>query len=73
MYHFSEGLQLTLFVEQPENIGLLAAESGVKVSIHSPTEQPFPEDDGLTASTGQKTTIGLRKVGRFTLYSNCRI
>ncbi|XP_030852712.1 amiloride-sensitive sodium channel subunit alpha [Strongylocentrotus purpuratus] len=56
------GLQLTLFVEQPEHVGLLTAESGVKVSIHAQTEQPFPEDDGLTASTGQKTAIGVRKL-----------
>ncbi|XP_071490087.1 epithelial sodium channel subunit alpha-like [Diadema antillarum] len=56
------GLHLTLFVEHPEYVGLLTSDSGVKVSIHPPTEQPFPEDDGITASTGQKTTIALRKV-----------
>nr|XP_054764512.1 amiloride-sensitive sodium channel subunit alpha-like [Lytechinus pictus] len=56
------GLQLTLFTEQPENIGILTDESGVKVSIHGQTEQPFPETNGLTASTGQKTIIGLRKL-----------
>ncbi|XP_072166419.1 epithelial sodium channel subunit alpha-like [Diadema setosum] len=56
------GLHLTLFVEQPEYIGLLSTDSGVKVSIHPPTVQPFPEDDGITVSTGQKTSISLREV-----------
>ncbi|XP_071490072.1 epithelial sodium channel subunit alpha-like [Diadema antillarum] len=56
------GLHLTLFVEQPEYVGLLSTDSGVKVSIHPPTVQPFPEDDGITVSTGQKTSISLREV-----------
>ncbi|XP_071508946.1 uncharacterized protein [Diadema antillarum] len=56
------GLHLTLFVEQPEYVGLFSTESGVKVSIHPPTEQPFPEDEGLTASTGEMTTISLRQI-----------
>ncbi|XP_071488689.1 epithelial sodium channel subunit alpha-like [Diadema antillarum] len=55
------GLHLTLFTEQPEYVGLFAQESGVRVSIHPPTVFPFPEDDGVVASTGQATNVGLHQ------------
>ena len=58
------GLHLTLFTEQPEYVGLFAQEAGVRVAIHPPNVFPFPEDDGVVASTGQATDIGLRQVSR---------
>eukprot|EP00057_Strongylocentrotus_purpuratus_P008108 XP_011662582.1 PREDICTED: degenerin mec-10-like [Strongylocentrotus purpuratus] len=55
------GLHLTLFTEQPEYVGLFAQEAGVRVAIHPPNVFPFPEDDGVVASTGQATDIGMRQ------------
>ncbi|XP_072175728.1 epithelial sodium channel subunit beta-like [Diadema setosum] len=55
------GLHLTLFTEESEYIGLLTHQSGVRVAIHQPNVRPFPEDDGITASTGTLTSIGLRQ------------
>ncbi|XP_030832236.1 degenerin deg-1-like [Strongylocentrotus purpuratus] len=54
-------LHLTLFTEQPEYVGLFAQEAGVRVAIHPPNVFPFPEDDGVVASTGQATDIGMRQ------------
>ena len=56
------GLHLTLFTEQPEYIGILSPESGVRVSVHGADEEPFPEDLGVTVPTGQATSIGIRQV-----------
>ncbi|XP_071506092.1 epithelial sodium channel subunit gamma-2-like [Diadema antillarum] len=55
------GLHLTLLVEQPEYIGVLTPEAGVVVAIHDPSVFAFPEDDGISVSTGQATSIGLRR------------
>ncbi|XP_077980560.1 uncharacterized protein LOC144435805 [Glandiceps talaboti] len=55
------GLHLTLFIEQPEYVGLFSQESGVRVSVSPQDVMPFPEDIGITVSPGQATSIGLRK------------
>ncbi|XP_054759502.2 degenerin mec-4-like [Lytechinus pictus] len=69
------GLHLTLFTDQSEYIGLLSHQSGVRVAIHEPNARPFPEDEGITASTGTLTSIGLRLRNMTRLsgrYSDCR-
>ena len=53
---------MTLFLEQPEYVGLLTPESGVRVSVHDPKQRPFPEDDGLTVAPGFATSMGIRQV-----------
>ncbi|XP_054773906.2 uncharacterized protein LOC129281999 isoform X1 [Lytechinus pictus] len=55
------GLHLTLFIEQPEYVGIFSQESGVRVAIHDPAVFPLPEDDGITAPTGRATSIGIRQ------------
>nr|XP_054756143.1 amiloride-sensitive sodium channel subunit alpha-like [Lytechinus pictus] len=70
------GLHLTLFVEQPEYMGILSPHTGAKVSIHHPDVFPFPEDDALELSTGQETSIGIRqeyikRLGGY--YTNCTL
>ncbi|XP_041464797.1 degenerin deg-1-like [Lytechinus variegatus] len=55
------GLHLTLMVEQPEYIGVLSPDSGVKVAINDPRIHAFPEDDGVMAPPGVATSIGLKK------------
>ncbi|XP_072013768.1 acid-sensing ion channel 5-like isoform X2 [Amphiura filiformis] len=55
------GLHLTLFIEQPEYVGIFSHESGVRVSIHSADVQPSPQDIGITATTGMATSIGVRQ------------
>ncbi|XP_030832762.1 amiloride-sensitive sodium channel subunit alpha [Strongylocentrotus purpuratus] len=68
------GLHLTLFVEQPEYLGVLSHQTGAKVTIHHPNEYPFPEDNALSLGTGQETSIGIRqeyikRLGGY--YTNC--
>ncbi|XP_033644289.1 uncharacterized protein LOC117303933 [Asterias rubens] len=68
------GLHLTLFIEQPEYVGLFSPESGVRISVDDWQTTPNPEDTGLTASTGQATSIAIRKTFIDRLggkYSNC--
>ncbi|XP_072167596.1 epithelial sodium channel subunit beta-2-like [Diadema setosum] len=55
------GLHLTLFVNEPEYVGVLSPEVGVVVSINHPSIFPFPEDDGILVSTGQVASIGLKR------------
>ncbi|XP_071496689.1 uncharacterized protein [Diadema antillarum] len=55
------GLHMTLFIEQPEYVGLFSQETGVRVTIHHPSVTPYPEDVGITAPTGQATSIGIRQ------------
>ncbi|XP_072167173.1 epithelial sodium channel subunit gamma-2-like [Diadema setosum] len=55
------GLHLTLFVDEPEYVGVLSPEVGVVVSINHPSIFPFPEDDGILVSTGQVAYIGLKR------------
>ncbi|PIK51176.1 putative amiloride-sensitive sodium channel subunit beta [Apostichopus japonicus] len=42
------GLHLTLFIENPEYVGLLTEESGVRMAIHPRNSFPFPEDIGIS-------------------------
>ena len=62
LFPFVAGLHMTLFIEQPEYVGLLTPESGVRVSVHDPKQRPFPEDDGLTVAPGFATSIGIKQV-----------
>ncbi|XP_041465168.1 degenerin deg-1-like [Lytechinus variegatus] len=55
------GLHLTLMVEQPEYVGVISPNSGVKVAINDPRIYAFPEDDGIAASPGFATSIGITK------------
>ena len=64
MIIFTTGLHLTLFIEQPEYVGILSPESGVRITVHSPHVQPSPQVDGITAATGMATSIGIRQASR---------
>lgn len=65
------GLTLVLNVEQDDYIGDLAESAGVRIVVHSQDKMPFPEDEGVSVSPGQLTSLGLsmvkleRKGGRF--------
>ncbi|XP_071965540.1 epithelial sodium channel subunit beta-like, partial [Antedon mediterranea] len=70
------GLHLTLFLEQPEYVGILSPETGVRISIHPSDIKPFPEDDGITANPGTATSIGIRQTAISRLpepYGNCTV
>ncbi|XP_071851417.1 epithelial sodium channel subunit beta-like isoform X1 [Apostichopus japonicus] len=56
------GLHLTLFIENPEYVGLLTEESGVRMAIHPRNSYPYPEDIGISLAAGFLTSIGLRQV-----------
>ncbi|XP_070558969.1 amiloride-sensitive sodium channel subunit gamma-like [Ptychodera flava] len=68
------GLHLTLFIEQPEYVGLFSQESGVRMAVTSQGSAPFPEDVGVTVNPGQATSVGLRRyeyVRQPAPYGNC--
>ena len=53
---------MTLFIEQPEYVGIFSPESGVRVSVHDRRQKPFPEDDGFSVAPGFATSIGIKQV-----------
>ncbi|XP_033114115.1 low-density lipoprotein receptor-related protein 2-like [Anneissia japonica] len=56
----SNGLKLTLNIEQSEYISLFGKDAGVRVAI-SPSYKPeYPDEDGITVQPGVITSIGLR-------------
>ncbi|XP_071506083.1 epithelial sodium channel subunit alpha-like [Diadema antillarum] len=68
------GLHLTLFVEQPEYLGILAPQTGAKITVHDPAAMPFPEDESVDLPTGMATSIGVRQENIQRLggkYGNC--
>ncbi|CAH1780635.1 unnamed protein product [Owenia fusiformis] len=54
------GLRLTLNAQADEYIGLLSHTVGARVTVHSHNVMPFPEDQGVSASVGRKTGIGVQ-------------
>ncbi|XP_022102302.1 low-density lipoprotein receptor-related protein 2-like [Acanthaster planci] len=54
------GLQMTLFLEQDEYIGIFGPEAGARVSINPPHIRPSPTNDGITVKPGTVTSVGLR-------------
>ncbi|XP_071795166.1 uncharacterized protein [Asterias amurensis] len=55
------GLHLTIWIEQPEYIGILTPESGARVTVHDQRTMPIPEDEGITVAPGAATSIGVRQ------------
>ncbi|XP_038073461.1 amiloride-sensitive sodium channel subunit beta-like [Patiria miniata] len=55
------GLHLTLFIEQPEYVGIFSPESGVRLTVHGQRTMPLPEDNGITIAAGLATSIGIRQ------------
>ena len=55
---------MTLFVDQSEYIDSFTSGVGVRLLIHRPDEQPFPEDNGFTVIPGLKTSVSLNNVSR---------
>ena len=55
---------MTLFIEQSEYINSFAYGVGVRLLIHRPDEQPFPEDNGFTVIPGLKTSVTVSSVSR---------
>jgi hypothetical protein len=36
--------------------------AGIRLVVHPHNRMPFPEDEGITVSPGQSTSIGIRQV-----------
>lgn len=56
------GLQLKLFIEDYEYLGISTEEKGIRVAIHERNTIPFPEDIGISLAPGFATSIGVRQV-----------
>ncbi|XP_075255982.1 degenerin unc-8-like [Convolutriloba macropyga] len=70
----SFGLQITLFVDVEEYIGLLAPNTGARVAIHEPYLQPIMKTESIAVSTGEATFLALTKRTIHRLdgnYGNC--
>ncbi|XP_069171445.1 uncharacterized protein [Procambarus clarkii] len=64
----SNGLRLTINIQQNNYVALLSQEIGLRMIVHSPYQLPFPEDEGFNVSPGNSinvvvTTKKLEKVG----------
>ena len=70
---FNIGLHLTLFIEQPEYLGIFSPETGARISIQDPSIQPTPQEIGITATTGMATSIGVKQVMWMTIWRNFRL
>ncbi|XP_070534564.1 uncharacterized protein [Ptychodera flava] len=55
------GLELVLYTEQNEYTDIYGQESGIRVAVHRQGVMPQPQDRGVTAPPGMKTSIGIRK------------
>ena len=60
LMHRLYGLELVIFVDQKEYIGLFSQEAGVRVAIHKFGSVPFPEDFGYNVQTGTATSFNIR-------------
>lgn len=56
------GLTMELFIRVNSYLPILQQSSGIRVMVGSQNQMPFPEDEGVTVSPGQETSIAVRKV-----------
>ena len=56
------GLSLSIFVNQPEYIGVLSESAGIRLAVHRQDQEPFVEDDGINVGVGQKLAVRIRLV-----------
>ena len=56
------GLFLTLNINQDDYVHQAGDTAGVRLVIHSQTQMPFPEDEGVTIEPGFSTSVGIKKV-----------
>ena len=61
------GLTLQLVVRQFDYVHLDALSAGVRLVVHSPTDMPFPESQGVYLAPGFTTGIAVTMVN-FDLY-----
>ena len=59
---FASGLQLILNIDQDEYIKETGDTAGARLVVHTQNSMPFPEDEGITVTPGQATSIGVRQV-----------
>ena len=57
----SSGIRVLLFVNTSDYMST-SESSGVRLAIHSPTENPFPDTFGYSAPVGFASSFGLKKV-----------
>ena len=55
-------MKFVLNVKQDEYIEALAQGAGARILIHAQSRMPFPSDEGILATPGQITSIGIRQV-----------
>ena len=56
------GLHLLVNVGQNEYIRSVGKQAGVVAVVHDQSRMPFPEDEGIMATPGYVTSVGIRKV-----------
>lgn len=66
------GLSLVIFVEQYDYVPILTEAVGARVVIHNQTDMPFPEQNGISLTTGTLVNVGIKKVGLLLSRNNLR-
>ncbi|KAK2164455.1 hypothetical protein LSH36_63g05070 [Paralvinella palmiformis] len=67
-------LQLILNIDQDEYIKETGDTAGARLVVHTQNSMPFPEDEGITVTPGQATSIGVKQLRIKRLaepYGNC--
>ena len=68
-------LQMTLFLDTENYLGLLSPRVGARLSIQSPKQPPMPDELGITLTPGIHTSIGVRQRELYRMqnrYGQCR-
>ena len=58
---WENGLQLELFVGNPDQQQQFNYKGGVRVIVHNHSITPFPNDDGIDVGTGQQTNVAVSR------------
>ena len=56
------GLHLVLNIRQEEYVSWADSSAGALVVVHPQDRMPFPEEEGIRASTGRMTSLGITQV-----------
>ena len=53
---------MVINIDQGDYVNALTQGAGVRLVVHPQHRMPFPQDEGILASPGRLTSIGIRQV-----------
>ena len=63
------GLHMIMNIKQNEYMAMGNDVAGIRLIVHHRDRLPYPEDEGVTLTTGFTTSIGMRQVGEYSTES----